>query len=198
MKKSTFRGGHDTCILADFTRAATYHQHTPLPGLPSCIPYGEPKARTDDIESRRYVAMEQAGGKADMRCGRGVNGRPPTAACKGACVYKNACLPCFFHFAECCIFVHVCRRCQRADRAGGFHVGLIFCNFSIKRKVKDYNYLRDCHLPQSTMFTHSIALSNKEVLFPPSHWCHQVYNYPHQKNPANLTTDHVLGLAGQG
>ena len=41
------------------------------------------------------------------------------------------------------IFVHVCRRCQRADRAGGFHVGLIFCNFSIKRKVEDHNYLID-------------------------------------------------------
>jgi hypothetical protein len=40
----------------------------------------------------RQLPIEDAGGDADMRCGRGVNGRPPTAACKGACVYKNACL----------------------------------------------------------------------------------------------------------
>ncbi len=100
--------------------------------------------RRGNVESRKYFAMEHAGGKADMRCGRGVNGRPPTAACKGACVYKNA-KPSESHilFALAGIFVHVCRRCQRADRAGGFHVGLIFCNFSIKRKVKDYNFLID-------------------------------------------------------
>ena len=95
-----------------------------------------------------------------MRCGRGVNGRPPTAACKGACVYKNA-KPSESHilFALVGIFVHVCRRCQRADRAGGFHVGLIFCNFSIKRKVKDYNLFKglslatkhDVHFLNSTL-----------------------------------------------
>ena len=159
-----FRGGHDTCILADVIRAATYHLHTPSPGLPSCIPCGEPQARTGDMESRKYFAMEHAGGKADMRCGRGVNGRPLTAACKGACVYKNA-KPSESHilFAPAGIFVHVCRRCQRADRAGGIHVGLIFCNFSIKRKVKEYNYLRDWHLPQSTMLL--FAISNREVSF---------------------------------
>ena len=61
-----------------------------------------------------------------MRYGRGVNGRPPTAACKGACVYKKACLRSVFHIAICGIFVPVCHRCQRADRAGGIHVGLIF------------------------------------------------------------------------
>ena len=68
-----------------------------------------------------------------------------------------------FLFAPAGIFVHVCRRCQRADRAGGIHVGLIFCNFSIKRKVKEYNYLRDWHLPQSTMLL--FAISNREVSF---------------------------------
>jgi len=136
-------------------------------------------------------------GMPTWRGGRGVNGRPPTAACKGACVYKDA-KPSESHilFALAGIFVHVCRRCQRADRAGGFHVGLIFCNFSIKRKVKDYNYLRDCHLPQSTMFTHYIALSNKEVLFPPSHWCHQVYNYPHQKKSRQPYNRSCFGVGG--
>ena len=123
------------------------------------------------------MPIEHAGGDADMRCGRGVNGRPPTAACKGACVYKNACLPCLFPFANSCIFVHVCRRCQRADRAGGIHVGLIFCNFSIKRKVKGRNYLINWYLSQSTISTLCITLSNKEVLFSQSYLCHHVYNY---------------------
>ena len=79
---------------------------------------------TGNVESRKYFAMEHAGGKADMWCGRGVNGR-----------------------------------CQRADRAGGIHVGLIFCNFSIKRKVKDYNLFKglslatkhDVHFLNSTL-----------------------------------------------
>ena len=116
-----------------------------------------------------------------MRCGRGVNGRPPTAACKGACVYKNACRQRIFPFANSCIFVHVCRRCQRADRAGGIHVGLIFCNFSIKRKVKDYNCLIDLYLPQCATSSLCMTLSNKEFLSSQSYLCHHVYNY-HKKN----------------
>ena len=39
-----------------------------------------------------------------------------------------------FLFAPAGIFVHVCRRCQRADRAGGIHVGLIFCQLFYQEK----------------------------------------------------------------
>ena len=50
MAQPPFRSGHDTCILADVTRAATYHPHTHSSGLPICIPYGEPQARTGASE----------------------------------------------------------------------------------------------------------------------------------------------------
>ena len=39
-----------------------------------------------------------------------------------------------FLFAPAGIFVHVCRRCQRADRAGGIHVGLIFWQLFYQEK----------------------------------------------------------------
>ena len=82
-----------------------------------------------------------------------------------------------FLFALAGIFVHVCRRCQRADRAGGIHVGLIFCNFSIKRKVKDYNYLIYRYLSQNRIFALCITLSNKEAPFSQLYLCHYVYNH---------------------
>ena len=36
------------------------------------------------------LPLSMRAGMPTWRGGRGVNGRPPTAACKGACVYKNA------------------------------------------------------------------------------------------------------------
>ena len=99
---------------------------------------------TGIVESRKHFAMLDAGGNADMArrtrrewpaSNSGVQRRLRLQKCKALDVGSL--------FAPAGIFVHVCRRCQRADRAGGFHVGLIFCNFSVKRKVKDYNYLID-------------------------------------------------------
>ena len=90
MEQPPFRGWHDTCILADVTRAATYHPHTPFPrgeafvphaftpGYRSVSPTGnhnsvqlrpsamETDLRTGIVESRKYCAMEHAGGDADM------------------------------------------------------------------------------------------------------------------------------------
>ena len=151
-----FRGEYGTCILADVTRAATYHPHTHSPLLPICIPYGEPQARIGAPERHDdRPANRQCGIKEIFRHGaRGREGRHAVrtrrewpASNSGVQrrlrLQKCKALRVSFLFAPASIFVHVCRRCQRADRAGGFHVGLIFCNFSIKRKVKDYNFLID-------------------------------------------------------
>ena len=89
--------------------------------------------QTGIVESRKCYAMLDAGGNADMarrtrrECpasNSGVQRRLRLQKCKAFGISSL--------FAPAGIFVHVCRRCQRADRAGGFHVGLIFCNFSIK------------------------------------------------------------------
>ena len=150
MAQPPFRGGHDTCILADVTRTAFTRATDlyPLRGIVSphrCVRATWQASCTQASWNQGNISpCWTRAGRPTWRGGRGVNVRPPTAACKGGCVYKNA-KPTvsYILFAPAGIFVHVCRRCQRADRAGGFHVGLIFCNFSIKRKVKDYNYLMD-------------------------------------------------------
>ncbi len=176
--------------MADVIRAATDLPHTSSPGLPNCIPYGELQARTGTSERHGdRPAHRQCGIKEMFRHGaRGREGRHAVrtrrewpASNSGVQrrlrLQKCKAFGVSFLFAPAGIFVHVCRRCQRADRAGGIHVGLIFCNFSIKRKVKDYNCLIDLYLPQCATSSLCMTLSNKEFLFSQSYLCHHVYNH---------------------
>ena len=121
---------------------------------------------TGNVESRKHFAMLDAGGNADMArrtrrewpaSNSGVQRRLRLQKCQA---FRVSSL-----FAPAGIFVHVCRRCWRADRAGGFHVGLIFGNFSIKRKVKDYNYLINRHLQKSTISLFAKKSRTKRLYF---------------------------------
>ena len=161
------------------------------PGLPICIPYGESRARTGASERHgECLAHRHCGIKEIFRHGaRGWEGRHGEAdaawmaglqqrRAKALAFTKMQSLRSQILFAPAGIFVHVCRRCQRADRAGGFHVGLIFCNFSIKRKVKDYNCLMDWYLRQNTMSLFAEKSRTKRFCFH-HHICAIVYIVPY-------------------